>query len=258
MHLEVENLTCGYHGKAVVRNVSIRAKDGELWCVLGANGIGKTTLFKTMLGLLKPIGGSVCFDGRNIQEIPHKERAKTIAYVPQSHAPAFSFSVEDVIAMGRNPYRASFIGNRKPDDAAAIDNALGLVGIEHLRASLYTKVSGGERQLVLLARAIAQETPALVLDEPVSNLDFGNQARIIAHILRLVKTLNKTVVMTTHFPDHGFLPDCNVLLLYPDGTHRVGKGRDIVTERAIHNLYHIENRVIDLDEYQKKLCISLE
>lgn len=98
----------------------------------------------------------------------------------------------------------------------------------------------------------------MLLDEPVSNLDFGNQARVIAHIGNLVKTLRKTVVMTTHFPDHSFLPGCNVLLLYPDGSHREGKGRDIVTEQAIHNLYRIENRIVDIPEYEKRLCIPLE
>jgi iron complex transport system ATP-binding protein len=257
MYLEVKKVTCGYHGKAVVRDVSMSAKDGELWCVLGANGVGKTTLFKTMLGLLQPIGGSVCFDGRDIREIPYKERAKHIAYVPQSHVPPFSFSVEEVIAMGRNPYRTGF-GKRGMDDASAIGEALAMIGIEHLRHALYTRISGGERQLVLLARAIAQQTPMLVLDEPVSSLDFGNQARVIAHICDLVKTLNKTVVMTTHFPDHSFLPDCNVLLLYPNGAHHVGKGRDIVTEQAIHDLYRIENRIVDIPEYEKRLCISLE
>jgi iron complex transport system ATP-binding protein len=257
MQLEVKNLTCGYHGKAVVRDVNLNAKDGELWCVLGANGIGKTTLFKTMLGILPPLDGSVCFDGRDIREIPYKERAKNIAYVPQSHVPPFSFSVEEVIAMGRNPYRTGF-GTQKAEDAAAIDDALDTIGIKHLKSSFYTHISGGERQLVLLVRAIAQQTPVLVLDEPVSNLDFGNQARVIAHIRRLVKRLNKTVVMTTHFPDHSFLPDCNVVLLYPDRAHHSGKGRNVVTERAIHDLYHIENRIVDLREYEKRLCIPLE
>jgi iron complex transport system ATP-binding protein len=233
------------------------AGEGELWCVLGANGIGKTTLFKTILGLLKPISGTVSFDGKNIHEIPYKERAKHIAYVPQSHVPPFPFSVEEVIAMGRNPYRSSF-SKRNREDNDAVDEALGLIGIEHLRHSLYTKISGGERQLVLFARAIAQQTPVLVLDEPVSNLDFGNQSRVIAHICRLVKTLGKTVVMTTHFPDHSFLPDSNVILLYPNGIHHAGKGCDVVTERAIHELYRIENRIVDFAEYGKRMCVSLE
>jgi iron complex transport system ATP-binding protein len=257
MQLEVKELSCGYHGKAVVSGVSMSAKDGDLWCILGENGIGKTTLFKTILGLLPPISGSVRFDGRDIGKIPYKERAQHIAYVPQSHVPPFSFSVEEVISMGRNPYRSGF-GRREPEEEAAISEALGLIGIEHLRHSRYTKISGGERQLVLLARAIAQRTPVLVLDEPVSSLDFGNQARVMAHIRRFVTDLNKTVIMTTHFPDHSFLPGCNVMLLYPNGAHHSGKGCSIVTESVIRDLYHIENRIVDLHEYEQKICISLE
>jgi iron complex transport system ATP-binding protein len=253
--MEIQDLSCGYQG-AVVRNVTLNVDAGELWCVLGPNGVGKTTLFKTFLGLLKPLGGRVLFDGKDLHRWRHKELAKRIAYVPQSHEPPFPFLVEEVVAMGRNPHQ-SLIGRMRAEDRAAVDGALSLLGIGHLRGARYTRISGGERQLTLLARAIAQETAMLVLDEPTANLDFGNQARVLTSICALARDLKKTLVMTTHVPDHGFLPDCKVIMLSKDGPHRAGPGQEVVTEEAIRNLYHIENRIIHVKEYGKRTCIPL-
>lgn len=256
MTIEIKNVSCGYSGVAVVKNICISTGRGELWCVLGPNGVGKTTLFKTVLGLLKPLSGSITIDGLDLCCCSRKELAKKVAYVPQSHVPPFPFSVEEIIAMGRNPYQSS-LGKISKVDKASIDKAIDVLNIGYLRGCTYTKISGGERQLVLLARAIAQETPIMILDEPVANLDFGNQARVIEHICKLAQNMNKTVVMTTHFPDHSFLPECNVILLQKNGKHCVGKGRDVVTEEAIHELYQINNRIVDIKECNKCTCVPM-
>jgi iron complex transport system ATP-binding protein len=255
MYIEVKDLSCGYHGKTVISNINMTIKNGELWCVLGVNGIGKTTFFKTLLGLLKPETGSVSFDGVNISQMKRSELAKNIAYVPQNHIPPFPFLVEEIILMGRNPHRRFDRVNKA--DRTACNNAMRILGIEYLRQSVYTRISGGERQLVLLARAIAQETSCMILDEPVSNLDFGNQARVISHVCALVKDMKKTILMTSHFPDHGFLPDCNVILLHKDNVHFIGKGFEIITEQSIRDLYKIDNCIVTIEEYQKKICIPL-
>lgn len=256
MKMEMKNLSCGYHGHAVTENINITIGTKEMWCVLGSNGVGKTTFFKTVLRLLEPVDGSILLNDLPLERWNRKELAKQIAYVPQNHVPPFSFTVKEVIAMGRNPHLQG-IGKLKGEDQRAVEEAMELLGIAHLCNKDYTQISGGERQLTLIARAIAQDTPVLVLDEPVSNLDFGNQARIITHICSLVERLGKTVIMTTHFPDHGFLADANVLLLYRNKRHSVGKGRDVITEEAVKELYDIENRILYLDSCKKTICVSL-
>lgn len=256
MKVEVKNLACGYRGKAIIENINLSIGAQEMWCILGANGIGKTTFFKTLLHFLKPVSGLISFDGLELGKWNRKELAKQIAYVPQSHTPPFPFMVEEVIAMGRNPYQQG-MGRLSARDKEAIDEAIEILGIGYLVGKQYTEISGGERQLTLLARAIAQQTPLLVLDEPVSNLDFGNQARVISHVCNLVKNLGRTIIMTTHFPDHGFLADANVFLLYHNGKHAIGKGHEIITEEAVRELYAIENRIVDIPTCQKTVCLPV-
>ena len=256
MKMEMKNLSCGYHGHAVLENINITIGTKEMWCVLGANGVGKTTFFKTALRLLEPISGRLLLNDVPLETWNRKELAKQIAYVPQNHVPPFAFTVKEVIAMGRNPHQQG-MGKLGEEDRRAVEEAMELLGIESLCNKDYTRISGGERQLTLIARAIAQETPILVMDEPVSNLDFGNQARIISHICGLVENLGRTVIMTTHFPDHGFLADANVLMLYKDKRHCVGKGKDVITEQAVKELYDIENRILYLDSCKKTICVSL-
>ncbi len=256
MKMEMKNLSCGYHGHAVIEDINITIGQKEMWCVLGSNGVGKTTFFKTVLRLLEPINGSLLLDDIPLESWNRRELAKQIAYVPQNHVPPFAFTVQEIIAMGRNPHQQG-VGKLLGEDRRAVEEAMELLGIENLRNKDYTRISGGERQLTLIARAIAQQTPILVMDEPVSNLDFGNQARIITHICGLVEKLGRTVIMTTHFPDHGFLADANVLMLYKNKKHCVGKGKTIITEQAVKELYDIENQIIYLDSCNKTICISL-
>ncbi len=256
MKMEMKNLSCGYHGHAVIENINITIGTKEMWCVLGANGVGKTTFFKTALRLLEPINGHLLLNDIPLESWNRKELAKQIAYVPQNHVPPFAFTVKEVIAMGRNPHQQG-MGKLGGEDRRAVEEAMELLGIEYLCNKDYTQISGGERQLTLIARAIAQQTPILVMDEPVSNLDFGNQARIISHISGLVEKLGRTVIMTTHFPDHGFLADANVLMLYKDKRHCAGKGKDVITEQAVKELYDIENRILYLDSCKKTICVSL-
>ena len=256
MHVEIEGLSCGYDGKAVVENINFSIGEREMWCILGANGIGKTTFFKTLLNLIKPISGQISYDGKKLNRWTRKELAQQISYVPQSHTPPFPFMVREVISMGRNPYQQG-IGRLSTKDRTAIEEAIEILGIGYIAEKKYTEISGGERQLTLLARAIAQETPIMVLDEPVANLDFGNRARVICHISSLVKNMNRTMIMTTHYPDHGFLLDANVFMLFRGGKHCIGKGRDIITEEAVQELYDIDNRIIDIPLCERTVCLPI-
>lgn len=173
MLLELTNVACGYGAVPLFQNISFTVARGETLCLLGPNGVGKTTLFKTILGLLPPAAGIIRMEGKDIARWGAEERARHIAYVPQTHTPPFPFTVRDVVLMGRAA-RIGRLGVPGKRDCTAAAEAMGLLGITHLAEKVYTKTSGGERQLVLLARALAQEPELLCMDEPTASLDFGN------------------------------------------------------------------------------------
>ncbi|MFV0441774.1 MAG: ABC transporter ATP-binding protein [Lachnospirales bacterium] len=255
MLLKLDKLCCGYNKKSIVEDVSVTMAEGELWCILGANGIGKSTLFKTILGLLNPVSGEVFYRDKLLKNWKQKDLAKIVSYVPQSHTPPFPFRVFEVVLMGRYPYQ-NILGKTTVSDARKVNEALKLLKIEHLTDRVYTQISGGERQLVLLARAIVQETPILVLDEPVSNLDFGNHAKVIKHICQLVE-MGKTVIMTTHYPDHAFLEQSNVLLIQNKNKVVVGRGKDIINEKCIHDVYGVDSKILIDKDNDYKTCIPI-
>ncbi|HEY0302368.1 MAG TPA: ABC transporter ATP-binding protein, partial [Rhizomicrobium sp.] len=174
MRLEGRALAIGYPGHVVGRSLDVALDTGEVLALLGPNGGGKTTLLKTLLGLLTPIAGAVRLDDKALGDYSIQQRARLIAYVPQVHVGTFAFTVETVVLMGRTAHGDLFSRPSAHDhDVAA--RALSRFGIAHLSPRPYTQISGGERQLVLLARALAQEPQFIVLDEPTASLDFGNQ-----------------------------------------------------------------------------------
>ncbi len=255
--IQTKNLCCGYGKKPVLENVNLTMAAGELWCVLGANGVGKSTLFKTLLGLLKPMGGAVLVDGRPVEQWSRPELARLVSYVPQGHTPPFPFKVWEVAAMGRNPYQTG-MGRLSREDRRIVADALDLLNIGRLAGEIYTKISGGERQLTLLARAIAQQTPVMFLDEPVSNLDFGNHARVLKHV-RGLAAMGKTVVMTTHCPDHAFFPESRVVLLDKGGVICTGRGTEVVTEEQISRIYGVDSRIVLFnrgDGETERVCVA--
>lgn len=156
MLLELKSVSCGYGEKSIFQDISFSVARGETLCLLGPNGVGKTTLFKTILGLLPPLAGEILLSGENISAWTVEERARRIAYVPQVHTPPFPFTVHDVVVMGRAAHIGR-LGIPGKKDRRIADDAIEMLGIGHLAQKIYTKISGGERQLVLLARAIAQQ-----------------------------------------------------------------------------------------------------
>lgn len=252
--IRTEHLSCGYGTNEVLHDVNITMKPGELWCVLGANGVGKSTLFKTLLGLLKPMDGRVVIGEKLLTQWGQKELSRQVAYVPQNHIPPFPFKAWDMVAMGRNPHQQGY-GRLTARDAAIVSDAMEMLHIDGLANRAYTELSGGERQLVLLARAIAQQTPVLFLDEPVSNLDFGNHARVLSHVRHLAAA-GKTIIMTTHCPDHAFMPESQVVLLGQGGVLGTGKGTEIVTEEEIYQMYGIGSQILDVNRQGRKTCIA--
>lgn len=200
MNIEGRDLTIGYPDRTVGRGLDVALSTGEVLALLGPNGGGKTTLLKTLLGLLKPKAGEVRVGDKPLDNYSIRERARVVAYVPQVHISTFAFTVETVVLMGRTAHGSLFTRPSGQDRAVA-HAALERFGIAALASRPYTMISGGERQLVLLARALAQEPQFIVLDEPTASLDFGNQGKVMREIRALAKS-GHGVLFTTHDPNH--------------------------------------------------------
>jgi ABC-type cobalamin/Fe3+-siderophores transport system ATPase subunit len=243
MKLHVEGITAGYGRKPVIHGVSLALDSGEVLCLLGPNGSGKTTLFKTVLGLIQPVNGQVAIDGENTHRWPRARMARTLGYVPQAHTPPFAFRVRDVVLMARSVHIAAFASPGKRDQAIA-DEALERMGILSLAGELYTELSGGQRQLVLIARALAQQAQILVLDEPTANLDFSNQVLVLNHVRELARC-GFAVLMTTHFPDFAFLCASRVALLKQGRILAMNGPEATLTEALLEEAYETPLRVVD-------------
>lgn len=200
MNIEGRGLTIGYPDRTVGRGLDVALSTGEVLALLGPNGGGKTTLLKTLLGLLKPKAGEVWLGDKPLDNYSIRERARVVAYVPQVHISTFAFTVETVVLMGRTAHGSLFTRPSGQDRAVA-HAALERFGIAALASRPYTMISGGERQLVLLARALAQEPQFIVLDEPTASLDFGNQGKVMREIRALAES-GHGVLFTTHDPNH--------------------------------------------------------
>lgn len=241
MELTLKHVTCGYGTTPILKDVSLTLRQGEIVCILGPNGIGKTTVFRSVLGFLKLLEGEVLLDGVPRDRIRARDFAKCVGYVPQSHEPPFPYSVPDVVVMGRaahlRPFEAPGL-----EEYRIVDQVLNMLEISYLREKTYTRISGGERQMVLIARALAQNSGLLVMDEPTANLDFGNQI----HVLQSIKKLTASglgVLMTTHNPDHAFLCCDRVILLTKDKQVLEGTVDEIVTEENLRKVYGVEVRI---------------
>jgi iron complex transport system ATP-binding protein len=241
MKLEIQNVSCGYHTRPVVRNISFQLSSGEVVCLLGPNGVGKTTLFKSVLGLLRPLGGRIVLDGRDLHSLRKKDVAKVIAYMPQSHTPPFPFTVLDVVIVGRTAYMGRFASPSK-SDYILVESIMERLEILSLRNRIYTELSGGERQMVLIARALTQLPHILMMDEPTASLDFGNQARVLGQIKALAKE-GLAVLMTSHDPDHAFLCSTKAVLLKKKGEISIGSVEEVVTEENLSDAYGIRVKI---------------
>lgn len=237
MNLKVEHLRCGYGDRIVVKDFSLSQEAGRVLCILGPNGVGKTTLFKTILGHLPRLGGSILLDGKEISTMSQKEQARWISYVPQAHQAPFAFSVLDVVTMGRIAH-LGFFGSPGRKDTEAAWQVMEMLGIGHLAEQAFSEISGGERQMVLIARALAQQPRFLMMDEPTSNLDFGNQVKVMNAVRKLAAG-GLGIIMTTHDPDQVFWCGADVVLMMRDGRICSGLAEDIVTEEHMQEAYGV-------------------
>ncbi|WP_035216367.1 ABC transporter ATP-binding protein [Desulfobulbus elongatus] len=233
-----------YRGRKVLHDISLDFRAGEVVSLLGPNGSGKTTLLKVLLGLLMPQSGFVHFEGRLLQSYRRTELAKRMAYVPQVHREAFAYTVEEVVLMGRMPYHG-FFSTYSAQDRVLAQTAMAKVGIGHLQDRPYTEISGGERQLTLIARALAQGADVFIMDEPVNGLDYGNQMRLLSDIVGLARE-GLTFIMTTHFPDHALMTADRVILFREGAVLADGHPAAVVTTGSLQELYRIEVKVMNI------------
>ncbi|MGE8941453.1 ABC transporter ATP-binding protein [Leptospira interrogans] len=252
MKLETRKLSYGYRNLIVGRDLDFHVAAGEVVALLGPNGGGKTTLLKTLLGLLSPLAGEILIDDRPLQMLSTRERAQLVAYVPQVHAGTFAFAVEDIVLMGRSAHGNVFTPPSQRDREAA-HHALERLELLHLSQRPYTMISGGERQLVLIARALAQQPRFVVLDEPTANLDFGNQGKVMREI-RALAASGLGVIFSTHDPNHA-LRHADHALLIRDGTClAAGAVESVLTQTNLIALY--ASPVLSVGEGRQTVFLS--
>lgn len=246
--LAAHSLGFGYGVNVIGRDVDLEVRPGEVLCLLGPNGSGQTTLFKTMLGLLPAQAGEVRVGGLAMRELTRGEIARRVAYVPQAHAAQFPFRVLDMVVMGRTAHLSAFAAPTREDRRKALD-ALDRLGIAELAENEYTRISGGQRQLALVARALAQDAPAIVMDEPTASLDFGNQVVVLSEVKRLAAQ-GLAVLLSTHDPDHAFSIGNRVALL--DGGRLIAQGSpgDVLTPERLRAVYGVTVAVERLSQGQ--------
>ncbi len=242
MSLAASDLAYGYRERIIGREIALDLRAGEVLALLGPNGHGKTTLLKTLLGLLPPHAGQLTLDGQPLGSLSLRERAKKLGYVPQAHAGIFAFTVLEVVLMGRTSHGGLFgkPSRRDHEVAAAMIERL---GIGALAQRPYTEISGGERQLALIARALAQEPAFIILDEPTASLDFGNQGKVMGEIRRLAGE-GLGVLFTTHDPNQALAYADRVMLLRDGAAIATGQSAALLTRERLEDLYRAPVAVV--------------
>ena len=254
--IDVKNISFSYEkNENIFENISFNIKKKEVLCILGPNGTGKTSLIKCLNGLNNIKSGRILIKGEDIKKLSYSKISKSIGYIPQDHSPTFPFSVLDVVLMGRTPY-INLTEVPKEEDIKISENALKTFGIYEMKDKEYTNLSGGERQLVFLSRILAQEPDLLILDEPTSHLDFGNQIRIL-EIIEKLSNSGLSIIMSSHFPDHGFLASTKVAIMQNKTFIDYGSPHDVITEENLKKAYNINVKLLEI-ENSRKICIPMK
>ena len=257
--IKVKDAAFSYNEKdKIFENISFSIRKGDIFCILGPNGTGKSTLIKCIDNMLKLKEGSVILNGEDIYSLKKTYVAREIGYIPQMHNPTFPFSVLDVVLMGRAPHLSLFSSPTEKDVKIAKD-AIKTLGVSHLIEKPYTEISGGERQLVLFARVLTQQSSILLLDEPTSHLDFGNQICILEIIEKFAST-GLSIIMTSHFPDHAFLVSSKVAVMNGGGFIDMGIPDDVITEENLKRAYGVDAQIVYMNDgadNRRKVCVPL-
>ena len=256
--LKVSQLYFQHNGKTpLLQGINLELGQGELLTILGANGTGKSTLLNCIAGLLTPKCGQILLNNQNLAQLSAKQIARQIAYVAQQPPETYQYNVRDYVVLGRAAHLSLF---NKPTshDYQLVDEALCKLGILHLAEHIYMQLSGGQKQLVNIAKVLVQQPKLILFDEPTSALDYGN----VFKTLTLIKELAEqgfSIIMTTHNPDHPMLlhsklPQSKVAILTDKGKLTVGNTMEIISEENLTALYHTELKLINIPELKRKIC----
>ncbi|MBQ2201040.1 MAG: ABC transporter ATP-binding protein [Clostridia bacterium] len=245
MILSVRDLSFAYRKTPVLDRITFTADAGELLAILGPNGVGKTTLFRCILGEQKRCTGAIELDGTDARTLSARETARRIAYIPQAHPAAFPFPVFDTVLMGTT-HRISPLSSPRAAETAIAEEAMRKLGIEALADKDFSRISGGEQQLVYIARALAQQAKILLMDEPTSSLDYGNQLSVLSVVGQLARD-GYTVLLSTHNPQHALWFADGILALKNGGVAAFGKTREQLQPELLQTLYGTDVRLLQTD-----------
>lgn len=239
--LIVDGLCYAYENKEILKDISFSVSAGEYVYILGPNGVGKSTLFRCMMGHLKGNKGSIRINQKEVKDYSSKALAKKVAYISQSCHPSFNYTVLQLAMMGRTAHLSAFSSPKKEDYEKTYE-VLERLGLQDKAECGICEISGGERQLVMIARALVQEAEILLMDEPTSNLDFGNQIRIQAQMKKLANE-GLLIVQSSHNPQHAVLFGDKVIALHNGKVVDCGKSKDVITPNLLYKLYGIEAKI---------------
>lgn len=244
MKFEVINGNFGYGSAAILHDVSFSLEGNQVLAVLGPNGVGKTTLLKCMMGLLKWNRGETRIDGLAMDTMSHSRIWKRIAYVPQSKGISLSYTALEMVLMGRSA-RLGLFAQPSREDTAIAEKAMEEVGITFLKDKQCSQMSGGELQMVLIARALCTQPEMLILDEPESNLDFKNQLVILDIVKQLSRERGIAAIINTHYPAHALKIADRALILNRDGSSFYGEAGETITEENMKKAFSVEVKIAD-------------
>ncbi|MEG0391279.1 MAG: ABC transporter ATP-binding protein [Anaerovoracaceae bacterium] len=260
--LEVNNIGFSYEkGKTIFKNINFSVGEGEVLCIVGPNGCGKTTLVDCILGMNKPSCGEIYLNGKNIEELNAKEFARLVAYVPQGHKSTFAYTVLDIVTMGRT-YATRIFSPPGEKEREIAREALEMVGMEGFEAREYTTLSGGELQLVIVARAIAQQSKLLIMDEPTSHLDFTHEMRVMEIITKLVKEKGLSIVMATHFLNQAYFLEnagiqTRVALMGGENFSQMGTPSAVLNPENLEKTFNIVTEIVKDGAGKRKYILPL-
>ncbi|MCG8481813.1 MAG: ABC transporter ATP-binding protein [Clostridia bacterium] len=245
--LEIKDLNFSYGKRKILNGIDFAIKKGEIFCIFGPNGCGKTTMLDCVLGLQKAEKGEIFFEGKNITEMKIEEIARKVAYVPQKHQHTFGYTVLEMVLMGRTAHTSMFDSPKKEDIKIA-EACLKNVGMYAFKDRIFNNLSGGEAQLVKLARALAQETNLIIFDEPTSHLDFRHELNVIKYMAKLIKEFDMSIIMATHFPNHAFYFEnqglnTKVAMMENGVFYAKGRAEEVLDEENMSRIFKIKTKV---------------
>lgn len=247
--IEIKNLKTGYHvsghEKIVGDDLNAELRKGELTCLIGPNGSGKSTLLRTIASFMPKLGGEILIDGRNLEDFSASELSRLISIVLTDNSSIHNLSVFDVVSMGRMPY-TGFWGYLNAHDRKIVDDCLEMVGVKHLALHMIDALSDGERQKVMIAKAIAQQTPIILLDEPTAFLYYPNKVAVVLLLRKLAHEMNKTILLSIHDIDIALQIADNIWMIEDDGRLVVGNPTELCDSGVIAK--HIVNENIEFDK----------